>query len=733
MAVTPVGNKPVILDLDLNTWTAQSTKEIAKLTNAGGVTNHFKAMGQVIKLQGGVIGDTAHFSMQAVKAILSLDMSLLIQNVKLALKHGAQAAVTPFGFPVPRLVLTTTQYWGIEGKERPKNWQDKAKALATQVRASGAEYAQKGVDLAKKVQANPNAMLAVKVGAGLAALGIGGLAVSRFVGGSTPPPIIPDVVTGWGAKEGLLGLTALGTVGLGAFITRNCYQGRGAFETAGRYNHRIEVAAATVGNFNIHSLNGTTGTQDTADGAVERLYIENDRGEQFTIFTKADGESGFMLNNEFVTGRIDQDSFVFKSPTDGKTVRVEIDREEEVAPDAHDADKITARADALYPLAEWVYNLANAKAQPTIDAQAALDDCDRDNDRAALVAARDAARNADPVAAQEALDDYDRDNNRAALVAARDAARNADPVAAQGALDDYDRDNNRALLVAALDAAQNADVDGTQQALDQYDAGRAALVAARDAARDAAQNTDVGAAQQALDTYRDNNGYAALVAAVANGEDDAQVNLDTFNNRKKVKGFTTAITRAETLAADLEAAEEALQQFNAGRVALVTARDDAAALANGLEAAQQALQQFNAGRVALVTARDDAQNLADGLNAAQQALADYDQTQARVDLVTARDDAQNLADGLNAAQLLLDGHDEARQLLVDALANAPGLAAGLQAAQQALDDHDQQRGVLVAALQRAQAATPNAIANKEIARVEFNKARVARGEDEIAA
>ncbi|MDP1834917.1 MAG: hypothetical protein Q8K75_03215 [Chlamydiales bacterium] len=334
MAVTSAGSRPVGHD----TWTAQTTKEIEKLTQAGGVTNHINAVGQVIKLQGGAIGDTASYSWAAVKAIPSLNMSLLVQNVKLALKHAIQAGLTLPGLIVPRLVLTTTQFLDIKGKELPAGWQDQAKALATQVRERGAEYAKKGLDLAKKVQANPNAMLAVKISGGLAALGLGGLVLNRFIGGSTATNV-PDIATGLPFAKILGGLIALPLLGAAGWSFNNWRQDRGLLETSDRYATRVRYE--TIGD--------ATAIQTKPNGTLQKWHIGYGSSKQ-TIF-KENGQYKIIDEGALVPGEVSEDGKRFEfTKADGSGDSGRIYKKKV---DAKDKDEVNNRA--LYSIPKLAY------------------------------------------------------------------------------------------------------------------------------------------------------------------------------------------------------------------------------------------------------------------------------------------------------------------------------------------------------------------------------------------
>ncbi|MDP1834918.1 MAG: hypothetical protein Q8K75_03220 [Chlamydiales bacterium] len=335
MAVTSAGSRPVGHD----TWTAQTTKEIEKLTQTGGVTNHVKAVGQVIKLQGGVIGDTASYSWAAVKAVPSLNMSLLVQNVKLALKHAIQAGLTLPGVIVPRLVLTTTQFLDIKGKELPARWQAQAKALATQVRERGAEYA-------KKVQANPNAMLAVKVGAGLAALGFGGLVVNRFIGGSTPTNV-PDLATGLPLAKILGGLIALPLLCTAGWSFTNWRQDRGLFETTGRYAVRSRYEA----------IGDATAIQTLPDGTLQRWFINSVSDDEGTYdldnestICKKNGQFVLIDKDGLVIGKVSEDGVYFRFTYNGKELKSLICKE---TVDPKDKDEVNNPA--LYSISRVAY------------------------------------------------------------------------------------------------------------------------------------------------------------------------------------------------------------------------------------------------------------------------------------------------------------------------------------------------------------------------------------------
>ncbi|MDP1834623.1 MAG: hypothetical protein Q8K75_01725 [Chlamydiales bacterium] len=160
MVVSLIGNRSD----SLNTWTQQSVNEIARLTSVGGSKNRIKAMGQAGILAGSAIGDAIYFSLEAAKALASLNMALMIVRINLAVRHGIQGGLAFPVIIVPRLALTTTEWLSIKDQDLASNWIDRARDLARRI---GANY----ID---HLQSNPRAILALKLGGILTTAGLVG-------------------------------------------------------------------------------------------------------------------------------------------------------------------------------------------------------------------------------------------------------------------------------------------------------------------------------------------------------------------------------------------------------------------------------------------------------------------------------------------------------------------------------------------------------------------------------
>lgn len=114
-------------------WSQQKIDQIDSLTKAGGFANYMSAIGQAALLQGTSVADSSYFTLQAVIAIPSLELKPAIGNVKLALKHAAQACLTFPAFIIPRIAVATSDWLQIRSVKTPIGRLEQAKKLAASI------------------------------------------------------------------------------------------------------------------------------------------------------------------------------------------------------------------------------------------------------------------------------------------------------------------------------------------------------------------------------------------------------------------------------------------------------------------------------------------------------------------------------------------------------------------------------------------------------------------------